>query len=105
MEELMLSQQTVKELGEIRVETYHSLTFPTTSAGADLKGDRIRLKNLIAQAQSALVERGMRSPDAERLLAPAAVLLELRQFWAASKGGAYSIFCPTNTFSCGWISR
>jgi len=48
-----------------------SIYLPAHRAGTERQQDPIRLKNLLKQAEEVLVQRGMRSPEAEALLTPA----------------------------------
>jgi hypothetical protein len=45
-----------------------SITMPTHAAGVDDPQDLLRLKNLVGEAERKLTERGMRGPDAKKLL-------------------------------------
>ncbi len=59
-----------------------SIFLPTHIAGRDIRQDVIRLRNLISKAQDELCEKhGLRRPDAEAFLKPAADLLEQGEFW------------------------
>lgn len=58
-----------------------SIYMPTHPAGPDAWQDRIRLKNLLAEAHDRLVEAGMRSPEAHERLAGAAALVDDSGFW------------------------
>lgn len=58
-----------------------SLFLPTHRAGTETAQDRIRLKNLLTEADERLRSFGMRSPEAAELLAPAVVLLDDPVFW------------------------
>ncbi|MGH2655531.1 MAG: hypothetical protein ACRDIZ_02330 [Actinomycetota bacterium] len=64
-----------------------SVFLPTHRMGPDTEQDPVRLKNLLAEAEPRLVERGLRGPVARDLLAPAAALVHERQFWQHQSDG------------------
>jgi hypothetical protein len=58
-----------------------SLLLPTHRAGAEIRSDSIRLKNLVSQADAVLRDLGARPQDVAQRLGPARVLLEDEDFW------------------------
>ncbi len=64
-----------------------SIYLPTHTTITDKEQDRIRLKNLLREACSSLVSRGMRQPDAEMVCEPVRTLLEDDSFWRESAEG------------------
>jgi hypothetical protein len=58
-----------------------SIFLPTHRAGAEIEEDRIRLRNLLVQAEKELVVAGERTSSARELLQPASSLLQDYQFW------------------------
>ena len=58
-----------------------SITMPTHAAGVDDPQDLLRLKNLVGEAEHKLIERGMRGPDAKKLLDPVRGLPADSRFW------------------------
>jgi len=64
-----------------------SLFLPTHRAGAEIEQDRIRLKNLLSQAEDELLAAGLRSPEAAQLVAPAQTLLQDSRFWQHMSDG------------------
>jgi hypothetical protein len=58
-----------------------SLFMPTHRSGKDTRQDPIRLQNLLQQAEAQLIERGMRTVDAQSLLEPAHRLEGYSPFW------------------------
>jgi len=64
-----------------------SLYLPTHRTAADKGTDRLRLKNLIAQARVELAEGGLGRPEVDALLAPADELLQDDAFWRTTSDG------------------
>ncbi len=64
-----------------------SILLPTQKAGDAIQQNAIRLKNLIKEAESQLVERGLRQPEAEQFLAPARRLVQDNLFWQEQEQG------------------
>lgn len=64
-----------------------SLFMPTHRAPTEKKEDRVRLKNLLHQAQALLVHRGLRTTEASDLLQPVRDLLETDLFWEHTLDG------------------
>lgn len=69
-------------MAETTAEHCVSIFLPTHRAGPEQAQDPLRLKNLLAGATAELTSLGLRSPEAEGLLAPAAALLREQVFWA-----------------------
>ena len=78
----IITSQDLQQLASTVAEHCVSIFLPTHRAGPDQAQDPIRLKNLLARATDELTSLGQRSPDVERLLAPAAGLLHDPSFWA-----------------------
>ncbi|MBI5232433.1 MAG: hypothetical protein HY876_09755 [Coriobacteriales bacterium] len=76
-----------------------SLFMPTHHTGAERLEDRLRLKNLLSEAQKRLVEGGMRAPEAEALLAKAKALYDDSDFWR-DLGDGLAVFIATDTTEC-----
>ncbi len=73
-----------------------SLYMPTHRAGREQQQDPIRLKNLLAQAETKLLANGVRRPEVQKLMRPAEELLWNRDFWQHPADGL-AIFL-TNDF-------
>ena len=83
----LVGKEDVRSLTEPRKGACVSLYLPTHGGGTAAEQDRIRLKNLLDEADTGLVARGVREPEARRILAPAANHLNDPMFWAhGSKG-------------------
>ena len=73
-----------------------SLYMPTHPVGREQQQDPIRLKNLLAQAETNLLANGLRRPEVQKLMRPAEELLWNREFWQR-QGDGLAIFL-TNDF-------
>lgn len=73
-----------------------SLYMPTHRVGRDQQQNSIRLKNLLAEAETKLLANGLRRPEAQKLMQPAEELLWNREFWQHPADGL-AIFL-TNDF-------
>ena len=74
-----------------------SIYMPTHPVGREQQQDPIRLKNLLAEAETKLLASGLRRPDVQKLMRPAEELLWNRDFWQQQEDGL-AIFL-TNDFS------
>jgi hypothetical protein len=64
-----------------------SIYLPTHRAGREVQQDPIRFKNLLGQAQAALVDAGMRAADARAYLSDGYDLLTDKPFWEHQQDG------------------
>jgi hypothetical protein len=92
-----VSPGALRQLAETRGATCVSLYMPTHPEGPEVQQDPIRLKNLLAEAERRLLAAGMRTPDVQALLAPAAELVAPHNFWQR-QGEALAIFLAPNLF-------
>lgn len=74
-----------------------SIYLPTHRAGLETQQDRIRLKNLLRQAEEQLVERGMGRTALAQMLEPPRRLLEDGTFWQHQSDGL-AVFAAANAF-------
>ncbi len=74
-----------------------SLYMPTHRVGREQQQDPIRLKNLLAEAETKLLANGLRRPEVEKLMRPAEELLWRDSFWRHQSDGL-AIFL-SNEFS------
>ena len=86
-----LHPEHIRELLEAEAEVAVSLFMPTHSAGQERQQDEIRLKNMTEQATERLIEKGLRRPEAEEVIAPLARLPYEEEFWA-HRNGAIACF-------------
>lgn len=68
-----------------------SLYMPTHRMGPEQQQDPIRLKNLLADAETKLLANGIRRPEVQKLMQPAEELLWNREFWQ-QQGDGLAIF-------------
>ena len=71
-----------------------SIYMPTHRAGAETQQDPIRLKNLLREAEAALIRTGLRSSRARELLEPAQELVEDHEFWQHQSDGLAIFLSP-----------
>jgi hypothetical protein len=74
-----------------------SLYMPTHRAGREQQQDPVRLKNLLAAAETSLLANGLRRPKVQKLMRPAEDLLWDKDFWQHQSDGL-AIFL-SNDFS------
>lgn len=74
-----------------------SIYMATQKAGSGVQQNRIRLKNLLRDAEERLVDHGLRRPEAKRLLAPATGLPSDDLFWRQQSEGL-AIFISKEVF-------
>ena len=82
-----LTRDDIKGLIETEGEWCISLFMPTIRAGAEVQQNPIRFKNLLRKAEQRLAQLAMRTPDIERLLSPAADLLDDPDHWRGASDG------------------
>ncbi len=76
-----------------------SIFMPTHRPGAEGPQDRIRLKNLLRQAEERLPAFGLRATDGRRLLAGAHKLVADDLFWRQQVEGL-AVYCGRSSFRC-----
>jgi hypothetical protein len=92
-----LSRADLAELIQKRSGHCVSIYMPTERPGGDTRQNSIRFKNLLNEAESKLVESGLRSVEASRLLRPAAALLDESLFWVRQLDGL-AVFVSDDLF-------
>jgi hypothetical protein len=83
----IVTADDVASLLEHTGDTVASIYLPTHRSGAETRQDPIRLKNLLNEARSELVELGLRGPQADAMLEPARTLLDDHSFWQHQSDG------------------
>jgi hypothetical protein len=68
---------------------------PTHRVGQEQQQDPIRLKNLLAEAETKLLANGLRRPEVQKLMRPAEELLWNKDFWQHQSEGL-AIFLSNN---------
>lgn len=81
MEYTGITRQEIVELGQTSSDPAVSIYVPTARTGPEVMQSRIKLKNLITQAENHLVDRGLRRTLAIDLLKSAAGLDQDEDFW------------------------
>lgn len=72
-----------------------SIYLTTHPVGREQQQNPVRFKNLLSQTREGLMERGMRPPEIEALIAPADELLSDQYFWQHQSNGLV-VFISTN---------
>ncbi|MDP2932278.1 MAG: hypothetical protein Q8O05_07285 [Chloroflexota bacterium] len=93
----IMLRSELKALIDRPAGTSVSIYLPTHKTGPDTKQDMIRLKNLLRQAEEALVGLGLRRPEAIKFLSPVQGLLKDVFFWQRQSDGL-AIFVSSDTF-------
>ena len=83
----LLTRAGLGRLMQEREQPCVSLFLPTHRAGSEVQQDRIRLKNVIRDAHDRLVQTGVRSAEADRMLQPVRDLLDDGLFWRHQEDG------------------
>jgi len=93
----LLTRNDLTELMEKQDELCVSIYLPTFRAGVETQQGHIRLKNMVRDAETRLIDGGMRSPEAKRFLAPVRELISDNQFWQHQRDGL-AIFLASDMF-------
>lgn len=93
----MVREKTIHELIDHDSELSVTITLPTHKTGEESKQDPIRLKNLLSQAKESIQNRNNKNGYADKLLKPAAALLDKPMFWAHVDNGL-AIYISENKF-------
>ncbi|WP_447983373.1 hypothetical protein [Nitrospira sp. Nam74] len=83
----LLSQEDLKMVIAESHSPAVSIFLPTHRAGPETQQDRIRLKNLLKQAETQLVKEETRPTDARELLEPVSALIDDAAFWRHQADG------------------
>lgn len=84
----------LRTLLEARDGAHVSIFMPTHQVGTDAEEDRIRLKNLLRDAEIRLSSQGVRPLLIEKMLAPAQERLSDALFWQYQSGGLALFLSP-----------
>ena len=88
-----INTEAIVRLSEVQPPCV-TLHIPTSPTGRERLAGKIRLKNLAAEAEKRLVERGMRPTEARDLLKPATDLVADEHFWEQPLVGFESVDLP-----------
>ena len=90
----IFSQNDLDFLVNSRSENCLSLFMPTAKAGPEVRQNPIRLKNLFAEAEALLSQRGTTSHLSGRMLNPLQALLPDTIYWANQSSGFAALCSP-----------
>lgn len=90
-----LTIQETKEFARHRADFCVTLTMPTNPAGVDARKDFLRLRNLLHQAETVLLERGARPADVQQMLAPAEEFAAAGSISRRHQNGLALLIAPT----------
>jgi hypothetical protein len=95
----VVTADDVASLLEHTGDTVASMYLPTHRSGTETRQDPIRLKNLLSDARSELVDLGMRGPEADAMLKPARTLVDDHSFWQHQSDGLALFVDPDGMLS------
>ncbi|MGE5458935.1 MAG: hypothetical protein ACM3NJ_00635 [Methanobacterium sp.] len=93
----LLTRDDLAELMQIREELCVSIYLPVYRAGVETRQGRIRLKNLLHEAELRLIDSGWRSPEAKLFLRPVQDLIFDQMFWQEQRDGL-AVFLSRDLF-------
>jgi hypothetical protein len=93
----LLSRTQFDQLSQSASDYSVSIYLPTHEAGPDIQQDPIRLKNLLGEAESKLLEAGMSKHEVGPMLEPAHRLLDDERFWRYQSRGLALFITPDST--------
>ena len=98
----ILSPAALKSLIAQQGKWCVSLYMPAHRAGRGQQEDPIRLKNLLAEAETKLLANGLRRPEVQKLMRPAEELLWSKDFWQHPADGL-AIFLTNDFYKIYWL--
>jgi hypothetical protein len=90
----ILTREDLRRLNMKRSDTCVSIYMPSHQAGQEIQQDPIRLRNLLNETERRLAEKGMRGPEAGKLLEPARDILKEVFFWRYQSEGLALFMAP-----------
>ncbi len=78
---IFFTREQLHDLMQVRQFPCVTFYLPVEKTGADTRAGAIILRNMLKNAEDALKQKGVRTPDIERLLAPVHALLDNALFW------------------------
>jgi len=93
----ILSRRELRGLVQECRQACVSIYMPTHRGGKEVEQDKIRLKNLLAEAEEHLLSADLRAREVSDLLEPAQALLPDTYFWQHQSDGL-ALFVSTGTF-------
>ena len=94
----LLSQDDFKLLMKTSDQLCLSIYMRTYRAGKETQQGRIRLKNLLQEAEEKLMRSGIRRPDVQLFLAPLEEMILNNQFWQSQRDGL-AVFLSKDIFN------
>ncbi len=89
-----LTRAELEGLMKVEEKWCISIFLPTHRKGPEILQDPIRFKNLLRDAEEQLVEKGIRRPEALKLLEPARMLVKDTDFWQHQSDGLAFFLSP-----------
>ncbi len=90
----LITQAKLNKLVRWAEEPCVSLYQPAYRSAPESHGNPVHLKNLLKVAEEELVNQGVRSPEARKILAPAKEKVKDEQFWTHQSGGLAIFLSP-----------
>lgn len=90
----LFSTAELETLAKEQAQWCISIYMQTHRKGVETQQDPVRLKELLKRAEARLVEEGVRAPDAQERLRPAAALLDMHDFWQFQSDGLALLLSP-----------
>ncbi len=91
------TEDDLRDLVSVHFDHCVSIFMPSFRAGSDLQQNPIRFKNLVAAAMEKMISQGLRSVEAETLLAPLKRILQNSNFWQHQTDGLAAFIAPGTT--------
>ncbi len=83
----LLSKEELQSLFNFSNKLCVSIYMPVEKAGTETRQNPIRFKNLLAEAESKLIDAGLSTPEAEEFLQAAKALIDNYDFWQHQEAG------------------
>lgn len=92
----MIDRKKFDKLEQIRGENCISFYLPTSRAGQEQE-DRIRYKNTLSKVKNQLINKGMSTQEADRVLREASTKIDDTEFWQHQSDGLAVYICGGDT--------
>ncbi len=93
----IFTEDDLRDLISVHFDHCVSIFMPTFRTGSDLQQNPIRFRNQVAAAMEKLIAQGLRSVEAENLLAPLKRLQQNSSFWQHQADGLAAFIAPGTT--------
>jgi len=91
------TEDDLRDLISVHFDHCVSIFMPSFRAGSELQQNPIRFKNLVVAAMEKMISQGLRSTEAEILLAPLKRILQNNSFWQHQADGLGAFIAPGTT--------